>query len=141
VAESSTAITISATPIPSTIISGDSGSLLYLPGDTININGANNISVSVNNNTKTITINGELEVLTKDLDAADYGIENLSTINGVSWDDSIAAFFSNMDFGFFQTNLTSFIDFIRATNAVDMGTINSPSQLVIDFGPTGSFLN
>ncbi len=139
--ESSTAITISATPIPSTIISGDSGSLLYLPGDTININGASNISVSVNNNTKTITISGNLEVLTQNLDAAGYGIENLSTINGVNWDDSIAAFFENMDFGFVQTNITSFIDFIRASNNVDMGTINSPSQFTIDFGPTGSFLN
>lgn len=141
VTESATAITVSATPTPSTIVSGDSGSLLFLPGDSININGASNITVSVNNNTKTITIAGDLEVLTKDLDASGYGIENLSTINGVDWDNSIAAFFANMDFGFIQTNITTFIDFVRATNNVDMGTVNSPSQLAIDFGPTGSFLN
>lgn len=141
VSESSTAITLSATPIPASVISGDTGSLLYLPGDTININGASNISVGINNNTKTITITGNLEVLTQDLDAAGYGIENISTINGVDWDNSLAAFFENMDFGFIQTSISSFIDFIRATNDVNMGTFNSPSQLTIDFGPTGSFLN
>lgn len=140
VATTDTAVIVSGTTIPATIISGDSGSLLFNPGDTINIVGSSNITVGISNNTRTITVTGNLTELEDDLNANGNNIVNVGSINGVNWEDQIAALFVNMDFGPIPTNITSFIDFIRFANDVDMGTILNPVLTVIDFGPTGSFL-
>lgn len=140
VTNTDTAVIVSGATIPATIITGDNGSLLFNPGDTISIVGASNISVGINNNTRTITITGNLTTLEDTLDANGNDIVNVVNINGVNWEDQIAALFVNMDFGPITTNVTSFIDFIRNTNSVDMGTILNPLVTVIDFGPSGSFL-
>ncbi len=133
------AVMVTGATIPQTVISGDSGSLLFLPGDTLNINGATNISVGVDNNTKTITINGSLTSLDQDLDANGNSITNINDINGINWDAEIAALFRNIDFGQIPANITSFISFIRSVYDVDMGSITTPNTTIIDFGPSGSF--
>jgi hypothetical protein len=139
VTDTDTAVLISGSTIPATIISGDSGSLLFNPGDTINIVGSSNITVGISNNTRTITVTGNLTILEDELDANGNNIVNVGNINGVNWEDQIAALFVNMDFGPIPANISSFIDFIRYTNDVDMGTITTPVLTVIDFGPSGSF--
>lgn len=141
VTETDTSIVVNGSTIPSSIITSDSGSLLFNPGDTINITGSSNISIGIDNNTKTITITGSLVLLDNDLDADNNNIVNVGSINGIDWDDQIAALFVNLDFGPIPSNITSFIDFIRNANDVDMGTIAAPSLTVLDFGPSGSFLN
>lgn len=140
VTENDTAITIRGATIPATIITGDSGSLLFNPGDTISIQGSSNITVGIDNNTRTITITGSLIMLNEQLDANGNDIVNVGSINGIDWETQIAALFNNMDFGPIPSNITSFIDFIRNSNDVDMGTILNPLLTVIDFGPSGSFL-
>jgi hypothetical protein len=140
VTDNDTAVIISGATIPATIITGDSGSLLFNPGDTISITGASNISVGINNNTRTITITGSLTTLDTQLDANGNNIINVGSINGVDWETQIAGLFINMDFGTIPTNINSFIKFIINANTVDMGTILNPLLTVIDFGPSGSFL-
>jgi len=140
VSNTDTAVIVTGYTIPQTILSGDNGSLLFSPGDTININGATNISVGIDNNTKTITINGSLTTLDQDLDASGNSITNIKNINGIDWDAEIAALFKNIDLGRIPANITSFIDYLRSVYDVDMGTITSPNITVIDFGPSGSFV-
>lgn len=140
VSNTDNAVIVSGSTIPQTILSGDVGSLLFSPGDTININGASNISVGIDNNTKTITINGSLTTLDQNLNANGNSITNIKDINGIDWDEEIAGLFRNIDFGIIPVNVTSFIDYLRSVYDVDMGSISSPNTTVIDFGPTGSFV-
>jgi hypothetical protein len=93
VTNTETAVIVSGTTIPPTIISGDSGSLLFAPGETININGSSNITVGIDNNTKTITVTGSLTEVTGDLNVNGFDIVNVENINGVNWEDTVASLF------------------------------------------------
>jgi hypothetical protein len=125
------------------IIVSDTGSLIAVPGGTVNIVGGEGISVTANENTKTLTIVGGLvnettPALSANLDADGNSITNINNINGTNWDNMVGKLF-NLDFGAIPNSFNNMLDFIVRFVDVDMGTIVAPSTYIVDMGPTGSF--
>jgi len=145
VVETDNTIEFSMSGANNIIVVSDNGSLIAAPGGTVNIVGGEGISVTANENTKTLTIVGGIvnesaPALSSDLDANNNSITNLNNINGTSWDDMVGKLF-NMDFGAIPNSINNMLDFIVRFVDVDMGTINAPAAYIVDMGPTGSFIS
>ena len=141
--ETANTIEFSMSDANNIIVVSDTGSLVAVPGGSINIVGGAGITVAANENTKTLTIIGGLvnetaPTLDADLDADGNNITNINNINGTNWDDMIGKLF-NMDFGQIPNSINNMLDFIVRFVDVDLGSITAPAAYIIDMGPTGSF--
>ena len=143
VIETDNTIEFSMTGANNIIMVSDNGSLIAVPGGSINIHGGTGITVTANENTKTLTIVGGLinetaPTMSANLNAARHNITNLNNINGTNWDNMIGKLF-NMDFGAIPNSINNMLDFIVRFVDVDMGSIAAPATYILDMGPTGSF--
>ena len=142
------------------IISSDSGSIILADGNTLNINGGQNVETSLAGNV--LTIESTASELSSDsspslsatLDANNNDIENVGqitaqrftgflkgTMEGNVWgidirelNDAIDNINDSFDFGSTIQNLDSLLDFFLYSNDVDLGTITSPAAFNIDNG-------
>lgn len=145
VIETDNTIELSMSGANNIIMVSDTGSLVAVPGGTVNIHGGTGITVTANENTKTLTIVGGLvneahPTLSTNLNAAGHSITQLNNINGVNWDNMVGKLF-NMDFGAIPNSINNMLDFIVRFVDVDMGTIAAPATYIVDMGPTGSFIS
>lgn len=126
-------------------VSGDTGSLIAGGGIALNIVGGNGISVGADENTKTITINGSLNLDTNptlgaDLDADNFNILNvgnltLSQIGGVDYNERLGRFIEGFDFGNLSGVYNSIMDFVMSQVGVNFGTFDNPTPGRVDLGP------
>jgi len=160
ITDNTDSITISAADsIQSLPIVSDSGSIVLGTQDTLRVNGGTGISTTVDTGNKSVIVNYDgftslsaetAPSLTASLDANSQNIDNVNeitavnfignltgsmtgTVNGVS-DTRFKRFFSDLDFGDFGQNLTSFIDYLVVAFDVDLGTIEDPFDYNLDFG-------
>jgi len=160
ITDNTDSITISAADsIQSLPIVSDSGSIVLGTQDTLRVNGGTGISTTVDTGNNSVIVNYDgftslsaetAPSLTASLDANSQNIVNVNeitavnfignltgsvtgTINGVS-DTRFKRFFSDLDFGDFSQNLTSFIDYLVVAFDVDLGTIEDPFDYNLDFG-------
>lgn len=124
------------------VITGDSGTLLAGAGINYNIIGADAISVEANENTKTITIRGNLNSdpapsLSADLNANNLNISNVNTIfaedaeltniGGVDYYSRLGRYISGFDFGPLDQQSYSILDWVIKQIGVDFGTFTNPN--------------
>ena len=93
--------------------------------------------VSVDNNTKTISIDSQLvrensPAVSATLNMQNNNIVNAGTINGVNL-ESVAQV-ATLDFGGVSNVISSIIDYLTYTTDVDFGTITAPANVVLDEG-------
>ena len=143
VVETDNTIEFSMSGANNIIMVSDNGSLIAAPGGSINILGGTGITVTANENSKTLTIVGGLvnesePTLSSNLDADGNDLINVNNINGTNWDNVVGKLF-NMDFGAIPNSFNNMLDFLVRFVDVDMGTITAPSAYIVDMGPTGSF--
>ena len=143
VVETDNTIEFSMSGANNIIMVSDNGSLIAAPGGSINILGGTGITVTANENSKTLTIVGGLvnesePTLSSNLDADGNYLINVNNINGTNWDNVVGKLF-NMDFGAIPNSFNNMLDFLVRFVDVDMGTITAPSAYIVDMGPTGSF--
>jgi hypothetical protein len=137
----------------------DSGSIIIEPQTVLRVNGGSNISTTVDvvNNSLIVNYDGVSSLsednnptLSSALDADFQNINNVNeitsvnfighlsgsmsgTVNGVS-DTKFQSFFTNLDFGNINQNITSFVDYLILTVDIDLGTFDNPYEYNIDFG-------
>ena len=146
------------------VITGDTGSMIAGNGINYNIIGAEGITVGISENTKTITITGGLAQDTspelsanliangKDIVGAGaitgssiFGLTvsgntisatNLipTNINGVDYYRRLGRYIESFDFGEFDDQNYSILDWIVKQVGVDFGTFVSPAIGTVDFG-------
>jgi hypothetical protein len=138
-------IVINATPDDSRfVVTGDTSSLIAGNGINLNIQGANGIVVGAEENSSTITITGGVAVLTETLDADSNTIDNVGTltaanmvptnINGFDYNTIIGRYVEGFDFGTFNVNSSSILDWVIRQVGVDMGTFTAPNTMLVDLG-------
>lgn len=93
--------------------------------------------VTVNNSTKTISVDSQLvresaPAVSATLNMQQNNIVNAGTINGINLTD--VAGIATLDFGSFDTTITSIIDYLNLTIDVDFGTITDPVNVTLDEG-------
>jgi hypothetical protein len=125
-------------------ITGDTSSLIAGNGINLNIQGANGIVVGADANTNTITITSGITSLNQSLDASNNDISNVGTlttgnvipanINGFDYDAIIGRYIEGFDFGTFNINSSSILDWVIHEIGVDLGTFTAPSNVLIDLG-------
>jgi hypothetical protein len=103
----------------------------------LTMTGTGATDITVNNATRTITFDSQLQneltpSLGADLDADNNDINNLANINGLSMDKIAEAF--GFDFGGISSTKTSIFDFLVDQVDVDFGTLLSPNPAIVDFG-------
>lgn len=146
------------------VITGDSGSLIAGNGINLNIIGSNAITVGVDENTKTITITGSLAQETAPALGANlsangnnitgagsvtaasvFGVAvtgntvtatNLlpTNINGVDYYDRLGRYVESFDFGEFNEQSYSILDWVIKRIGVDFGTFTAPTSGTVDLG-------
>lgn len=140
-------------------VSTNSGSLIAGDGVAINLFGAEGTTISANENTKTITITSSLELdpspsLSQTLDANNKDISNVGTLsgsninvsvanianlipvqmNGVDYNSRLGRYIEGFDFGDFDDNTYSILDWVIKQAGVDFGTFASPALGDVDLG-------
>jgi len=146
-------------PLSSYAISTNIGSITAGHSVNYNIVGADAITVSANENTKTITVTGSLQqdttpVLGASLDGNNFNITNVnniavanllatniistnfSTTNiaGVDFQSRLGRYISGFDFGDLNDNASSILDWVIGQIGVDFGTFSSPTPGEVDLG-------
>ena len=137
----------------------NSGSMISGAGINYNILGADAITVSANENTKTITITGSLlQDTTPELGGNLVGnnrnitgintlsasIINGTTVNatnllptnigGVNYQERLGRYISGFDLGELDQPVESILDWVILQTGIDFGTIATPSVGDVDFG-------
>ena len=140
-------------------VSTNSGSLIAGDGVAINLYGAEGTTISADENTKTITITSSLEldpspVLGQALDANNKDISNVGILsgsninisiadianlkpvqmNGVNYNSRLGRYIEGFDFGDFDDNVYSILDWVIKQAGVDFGTFASPALGDVDLG-------
>ena len=130
-------------------ISGNSGSLIAGAGINYSIQGADAITVHVDNNSKVITINGSLlddpnPTLSENLNGNSKNIGNVNVIEAerlnaefigtAPYQERLGRYIEGFDGGDILPVVNSTLDFIVATYSVDFGTIQLPSSINVDLG-------
>lgn len=126
------------------VVTGDTSSLIAGNGINLNIQGANGIVVGADANSNTITITSGITSLNQSLDASNNDISNVGTlttnnviptnINGFDYDAIIGRYIEGFDFGTFNVNSSSILDWVINEIGVDLGTFTAPSNVLIDLG-------
>ena len=142
------------------IVSSDSGSIILSDGNTLNINGGQNVETSLSGNV--LTIESTASQLSSDtspelsatLNANNNDIENVGqitaqrftgflkgTMEGNVWgidirelNDAVDNINDSFDFGSTIQNIDSLLDFFLYSNDVDLGTFTAPAAFNIDNG-------
>jgi hypothetical protein len=132
----------------------NSGSMVSGAGINYNILGADAITVSANENTKTITITGSLLQDTTPelggnlvgnnrnitginaLTATTVNATNLLTTNigGVNYQNRLGRYITSFDLGELDQPVESILDWVILQTGIDFGTIATPSVGDVDFG-------
>jgi hypothetical protein len=140
-------------------ISTNSGSVIGGDGISLNLLGADAVTISANENTKTITVTSSLEndpspSLGEDLNAENFDINNVGTItasnvnagvvdaanlipvqlNGIPYSPRLGRYIEGFDFGDIADESYSILDWIIKQVGVDFGTFNTPASGTIDIG-------
>lgn len=125
-------------------ITTDTGSVIAGNGIPLQIEGANGILVSADENTKTIRVTGGLTYLDNELDVRNNNITNagtitttnigLESINGFDYNLILGRYIEGFDFGTIQVNSPSILDWVVRTVGVDLGTFNDPANGIVDLG-------
>lgn len=94
-------------------------------------------TVTVNNSTKTIEIDSQLEneatpTLSADLNVNNYKLINVREINGITREELASVF--SWDFGGISSTRTSIIDWLIQSTDVDFGTFISAADEDVDYG-------
>ena len=131
----------------------DNGAFTLARNATLNIRGDGALTTTADDATNTITIGGVSQlssdpnpVLAAPLNASNYNIFNVNEITAQNIESAIygidirdlASAYESFDFGGVVTDdatVNNFFDYIRATTDVDLGTVDSPTPVVMDFGP------
>lgn len=103
----------------------------------VTFTGTNGARITVNDSTRTVTVDSQLSnettpQLGADLDAANFNIENLGAVNGITAEQLDKAF--QFNFGSINNIRTGIIDWIINSTDIDFGTINSPAIEDVDLG-------
>lgn len=119
---------------------------------TLNIRGAGSVTTEANDQNNTITISGGANlvddpnpVLSAPLNAGNYNVFNVDTLTAQDVESTVygidvrelASAYESFDFGGIVTDeatVSNFFDYIRATTDIDLGTVDSPTAVVMDFG-------
>lgn len=132
----------------------NSGSMISGAGINYNILGADAITVSANENTKTITITGSLLQDTTPelggnlvgnnrnitginaLTATTVNATNLllTNIGGVNYQERLGRYITSFDLGELDQPVESILDWVILQTGIDFGTIATPSVGDVDFG-------
>lgn len=132
----------------------DSGSLLAGAGINYNIVGADAITVSASENTKTITITGSLlqdttPALGGNVTGNNFDITGLdllsattvtttnlnpSNIGGVNYNDRLGKYIDGFDLGDISQQVNSLLDWVILQTGFDFGSIPAPSPGDVDLG-------
>jgi hypothetical protein len=133
-------------------ISTENGAFVNNPGDVLTITGGTGVTVTAREQNNSVTIDAAnlladdpTPALGATLNANNNDIINVDTIFANNIESlvynydirELGSLFDNFDFGSIvvAANAPNFLDFIRTTIDVDMGTITSPSSATVDFGP------
>jgi hypothetical protein len=135
------------------LITSDEGSLFLKDGDAINLSGGIGITTRfVGNNLIIENTTSRLQtdaspVLSANLNANNFNINNVNTINSAQLTGNLAGtvydidirdikqLFNNyFDFGEFVQDVNNFFDWFISSIEVDLGTLQSPSEISIDMG-------
>jgi len=130
----------------------DTGAFTLARNATLNIRGDGALTTTADEATNTITIGGVSQlssdptpVLAAPLNAGNYNIFNVneltaqnieSTVYGIDVRE-LASAYESFDFGGVVTDaatVNNFFDYIRATTDIDLGTVDVPTPVVMDFG-------
>jgi hypothetical protein len=137
----------------------DSGTYALTTGNSIRLFGGTGINTRVDSNDNIIVDNTGLIEVVEDtspalggqLNADGNSIVNANSITATDFiggtfrgkligtvEDAdtadINSFFTDLDFGGFNQNITSFYDFLIESTDVDLGTVGNPANLAIDQG-------
>lgn len=125
---------------------GDSGnSQIDINNTTLTIAGGQNATVSVSNNTVTITSQTALSTdpnpkLEANLNGNNFEIVNTSDIKSTVYGldiremDGIQDYINGFDFGRFDLQANNFFEYLANITDIDMGSFTNPSAASIDFG-------
>lgn len=134
-------IVISVNDILNSInLTADTGTQLISGYGSLSIVGEDSISTELIGNSLKITSN--FNQLSNDLsptlggtlDASNFSIINLSSINGTSLNNLNQIVGDNFDFGSITNEIKNIIDWFIYNTNIDMGTFSQPTQVIIDVG-------
>lgn len=138
---SATEIVISVDQIVNNLtLSGNTGQKVISGVDSLEVIGESSLSTEIVNNILTIksTFNNLSEdtapVLGANLNAANFSIVNLNSINGTSVDGLYKVTGNNFDFGNITFEAKNIIDWITLNTNVDMGSFTQPNFVSINMG-------
>lgn len=121
-------------------ITGNQGSIDIVDYGVVSIVGQNAISTNISNGTIRIISNfnslrdDTTPELGGNLDANNYAINNVSSINGITLSDLSKLADNSFDFGSMNFVANNIIDWIVLSNNVDMGTFSLPNTVSINAG-------
>jgi len=130
----------------------DNGSFTLARNATLNIRGSGAVTTTADDNNNTITINGGSNLvadpnptLSAPLNAGNFNIFNANLIAAQNVESKVydidirdlASAFDSFDFAGIiaeDAEINNFLDYIRATQDVDLGTFTSPTPVDMNFG-------
>lgn len=103
----------------------------------ITFTGTEASQVTVNNSTKTVTVDSRISresspTLNANLNVNNFDLTNINTINSIAMEDLEQAF--DFDFGSLTFVRTSIFDFFANNIDIDFGTITNPAPDIVDLG-------
>jgi hypothetical protein len=135
------------------LVISDEGSLFLTDGDTISVSGGVGINTKfvgsslIIENTASSLQTDLSPTLSADLDANNFNIINVDSINATQLSGNLTGTVHNIDirdinqyfdqyfdFGEFTQTVDNFFEWFFATLTVDLGTIQQPSATAIDMG-------
>jgi hypothetical protein len=138
---SNTTISISVTEIVNKInLEADIGNDTVIGNYSLSIIGEDTISTELVNNSLKIKTSfnrlsdDALPVLSATLDANNFSIVNLSSINNTSLENFNKVIGNNFDFGLMNFEIKNIIDWIVYNTTVDLGSFTQPAPVTIDIG-------
>lgn len=128
--------------------SADSGNVVLADGDSFSIQGGALTSTSLNTSNNTLVIDSQTDLasdgsprLSTNLDAQSFDIDNVGTVfgslEGLVYGVDVRVlntFFTDLDFGGLSGSITNWVDLIKSTYTVDLGSFATPSDFDIDLG-------
>jgi hypothetical protein len=130
----------------------DSGAFTLTRAATLNIRGSGSVTTEADGDNNTITINGGSNlvddpnpVLSAPMNAGNYNIFNVNTLTANDIESTVygvdirtlASAYDSFDFGpliVVTSEVNNFLDYVRATTDIDLGTFLSPTGVDIDHG-------
>jgi hypothetical protein len=138
---SANTITISVDQIVKSLaLSADTGEKMLSGADSLSIVGESSITTTITGNTLTIKSDfnnlsdDPTPVLGANLNAENFSISNLQSINGASLEGLHKVVGNNFDFGTIRVEASNIIDWITINATVSMGTFAQPSAISVNMG-------